>query len=138
MLPESHGEASEPSLVDAVIHVFEAGQRVVLDRLDLARFDVDRFAAQVLRGAALIAVGSVLLSGAWFALMAGVVVWLQPSLSLAASLTATAAITTIAGSITIALGIQRARGDGAVVRLASDLVGTKRGANGAADGVTQP
>lgn len=105
--------ANEPSLVDAVVHVFEVGQRLVLDRVDLARFDLSRLAGRTLRGAALIVTGAVLLAGAWFTAMGGVTIWLQQYLSLVASLVLVAGLSAGLGVGAIAIGIRRARGEGA-------------------------
>ena len=52
---------AERSLTDSVIRIFESGQRVILDRLDLAYFDLSQLVVRTLHGAALIVVGSVLL-----------------------------------------------------------------------------
>ena len=60
-------QTHEPSFIDAVLRVIEASQRLVLDRVDLARLDVARLATYALRGAVLVAVGAVLIAGAWFA-----------------------------------------------------------------------
>jgi hypothetical protein len=99
---------SEPSLGDAVIHVFEAGQRIILDRIDLARFDLSRLAGRTLRSAALALAGTVLLAGAWFTALGGAVVWLQPYLSLSGSLLAAALLSAGVGASAIVLGIRYA------------------------------
>lgn len=112
MLPGRMTTRSEdPSLADAVVRVLESGQRIVLDRVDLARFDLAQLAARVLRGAVLIGVGAVLLAGAWFAAMAGVVVWLYQSMSLtlASSLALVGALSGLAGTAAIVVGVRRAR-----------------------------
>jgi Putative Actinobacterial Holin-X, holin superfamily III len=102
---------SEPTLADAVIHVFEAGQRMVLDRIDLARFDLNHLAGRTLRSAVLACAGSVLLAGAWFTAMGGAVVWLQSYLSLAGSLAAAALLSAGVGASAVAVGIRHARGE---------------------------
>jgi hypothetical protein len=122
---DTHPSPSEPSLVDSVVHVLEAGQRVVLDRVDLLRFDLSQLATRTLGGAVLIAVGAFLLAGAWFILMGAVVVSLQQYLSLSASLAAVAATTAGFGAGAIAIGIRRGQIDkvgdvGKTVRAASD------------------
>jgi hypothetical protein len=101
-------QAHEPSLIDAVLRVIEASQRLVLDRVDLARLDIARLASHALRGAVLVAVGAVLIAGAWFATIGFLVVWLQPYLSPAASLAIIAAATFVAGLASVATGVQRA------------------------------
>ena len=111
---------SEPSLLDSIVRLFEAGQRVILDRLDLAYFDLTQLAARTLRGAALIVIGAVLLSGAWFTLMGGVAVWLQQYMSLAASLALVAVANAVAGGGAIVVGVRRAQSG--AVEAASDLI----------------
>jgi len=130
---ETHPSPSEPSLVDSVVHVLETGQRVVIDRIDLLRFDLSQLASRTLGGAVLIAVGAFLLAGAWFALMGAVVVWLQQYLPLSASLAAVATATAGFGAGAIAIGIRRGQigkaGDvGKSVRAASDEASGRNGA----------
>ena len=48
---------SEPELVDSVVRALEAGQRVVLDRVVLLRFDLRQLASRTLTGALLRAAG---------------------------------------------------------------------------------
>jgi len=102
---------SEPSLVDSVIRVVEAGQRLLLDRLDLARFDLSRLVNRTMRGVAFIAGGAVLLIGACFALLGGAVMWLHQSLylSLAASCVIVAAVAGGVGGGVIFAGVRRTR-----------------------------
>jgi len=110
---DTHPSPTEPSLVDSVVQVLEAGQRVVLDRVDLLRFDLSQLAARTLGGAVLIGVGAFLLAGAWFISMGAVVVWLQQYLSLSASLAAVAAATAGVGAGAIRRGLfMSARGGG--------------------------
>ncbi|MGH7788071.1 MAG: phage holin family protein [Candidatus Binatia bacterium] len=101
----------DPSIVDALLRVFESGQRIVLDRVDLARYDLAQLAAGALRGTALIAGGAVLVASAWFTLMAGVVVWAHQSLSLVASLALVGGINGLLGVLAIMAGVERARPD---------------------------
>jgi len=100
---------SEPSLGDAVIHVFEAGQRIVLDRIDLARFDLSHLVGRTVRSAALALAGTLLLTGAWFTALGSAVIWLQPYLSLGAGLLAAALLSAAVGASAIAIGIRYAR-----------------------------
>jgi Putative Actinobacterial Holin-X, holin superfamily III len=99
----------EPSFVDAVLRVIEAGQRLVLDRIDLARLDVARLASRAVRGTALVAIGAVLIVGGWFATLALAVLCLRPYLSPTASLAILAAATIVAGGASMAIGLRRAR-----------------------------
>jgi len=111
---------SEPSILDSIVRTFEAGQRVVLDRIELAYFDLRQLATKTLHGAVLIAIGALLLSGAWFALMVGLVAWLQQYLTLPASILIVAGLTAAGGGASLVLGIRRAQ-HGAVEHI-TDLV----------------
>jgi hypothetical protein len=101
-------QTEEPTLIEAVLRVIEASQRLVLDRVDLARLDVARLAAHALRGAVLVAVGAVLIAGAWFAALGVVVLWLEPYLSPMASLAIIAVATLLGGAASVASGVRRA------------------------------
>lgn len=125
-------DTSEPSLVDSVIRIFEAGQRVVLDRLDLARFDLSQLATRASRGTALVAVGALLLTGAWFTLLGGAVVWLEQYRSLPVSLAAVAVVSAALGGAAIALGVRRTR-PGGDFGVAGSLVESVRAVSGAAN-----
>jgi hypothetical protein len=133
---DAHTTPSEPSLLASIIRLFEAGQRVVLDRLDLAYFDLAQLATRTLRGAALIAIGAVLLTGAWFTVMGGAVVWLQQYMSLAASLALVAATSAVLGGGALAVGLRRARAG--AVEAAGDLIEDVRDGGTPAQGVPQP
>lgn len=100
---------SEPRLVDSVVRALEAGQRVVLDRVDLLRFDLRQQAGRTLSGALLVAVGAFLVAAAWVAGMGAVVVWLQQYLVLYASLAVVAAATAVVGAAAMAIGMRRGR-----------------------------
>jgi len=103
----------EPSLLESLVRVLEAGQRIVLDRIDLARFDVSQVARRMLRAAGLLAIGAILLAGGWFTLMAGGVCWLQQYLSLPVSLVLAATLTAGLGAAALAVGVRRMRDEGA-------------------------
>ena len=98
---------SEPPLVDSVARALEAGQRLVHDRVDLLRFDLRQLAIRTLSGALLLGAGGFLVAVAWVAWMGAAVVWLQPYLSLGASLAAVAAATAGLGVGAIAIGVRR-------------------------------
>jgi len=106
---DAHTTPPEPSLLDSVIRIFEAGQRVILDRFDLAYFDLTQLGTRTLRGAALIAIGAVMLTGAWFTLMGGVVVWLQQHFSLTTSLGIVAVVSAAVGVLALGIGLRRAQ-----------------------------
>lgn len=98
-----------PRLADSALRVFESGQRVLLDRLDLARLDAARLVALGMRTAAALALATVLVSGAWCALMIAVAMQLQTGFawSLPASLAAVAAASALAGAVVIAVSARR-------------------------------
>jgi len=115
----------EPSLVESIIRLIEAGHRLVLDRIDLIRYDLGQLASRTLRGAALIAIGVVLVAGAWCALMTGVVLWLSPFLTLPGSVLVVSLFTSAAGAGMVAAGIRRAQyaGKELVAEAVSDALG---------------
>ena len=97
----SHPEP--PGLADTAFRVVEAGQRVVLDRLDLARLDLERFVSLAVRSGVAVAASTVLLSGAWFAIMAAAALYLQTALglSLPVTLCIVAVLSAAGGVITV-------------------------------------
>jgi hypothetical protein len=121
---DSHPTRPDPSLLDSLIRAFEAGQRVVLDRLDLAYFDLAQIATRTVRGVVLIVIGSLLVVGAWFAVMGGLVLWLQQYVALPVSIALVAVGSAVVGGTAIALGVRRASGSAAAG--IEDLVETVR------------
>ena len=99
----------EPSLVEAIGRVVDAGQRVLVDRFDLARMDVQRIASRGLRSVAWLVVGAFAVSAGWLAFSAAAVVVLRAYLVLPASLAIVGVINVAAGGLLIAHGAQRAR-----------------------------
>jgi hypothetical protein len=132
-MPEADMQRPEPSLADSLVRIFEAGQRVILDRLDLAYFDLSQLAVRTLHGAALIVVGAVLLTGAWFTLVAGAVVWLQTYLTLTASLIVVAGVNAALGAVAIWIGLRRAQNT-AAARLGDMVVDLRGGSKAVAVG----
>lgn len=96
---------------DAVRRLADAGQRMVRDRIELARLDAATIAGRTVRGVVMIAAGAVLLSGAWFALMTGAVLFLDRYLPLAASVAIVAAVTALIGGVLIAAGSKRTKNE---------------------------
>lgn len=129
--PELHHP--EPSLADSLVRIFEAGQRVILDRLDLVYFDLSQLAVRTLHGAALIVIGSVLLTGAWFTLIAGVVVWLQQYMTLTASLIIVAGVNAALGAVAVSIGLRRTQTT-AAAKLGDMVEDIRGGSNGVANG----
>jgi hypothetical protein len=98
-----------PGLADTAFRVVEAGQRVLLDRIDLARLDLTRLLTLGVRTAVAVAAGTVLLSGAWCGIMAAMALRLQTGLglSLPASLLIVALLSALAGAATVGAGLRR-------------------------------
>lgn len=98
-----------PGLADTAFRVVEAGQRVLLDRIDLARLDVMRLLSLGARTALAMAVGTVMLSGAWCALVIALALQLQTGLawSLPLSLAVVAVGSAVGGVALIAFGLRR-------------------------------
>ena len=132
-------EAEPTGIIDALLRVLESGQRIVLDRFDLARFDLTQLAAHTLRGIVLIAIGMVLLAGAWFALMGGVLIWLRSglALSLPVSLGIIAGFNAVLGAAAIGVGVQRARPPD-TLDVGAALRRTARGEDEGANGHDRP
>jgi hypothetical protein len=114
-----HGER-EPSLVDALTRVVDAGQRVLVDRFDLARLDVQRLASRGLRSMAWLLVGAFVVCAGWLALCGAAVVVLQAWVTVPASLTLVGLANVGAGAALVAAGTRRARE-------ALDIAGTPNG-----------
>jgi hypothetical protein len=106
MASETSSAPNEPSVGDALIHLLESGQRLVLDRIDLARFDLRELADRTVRAAALAVTGGVLLAGGWFMAMASAAVWLRQYLPLAASLAVVAVASAVLGAAAIAVALR--------------------------------
>ncbi|MBX3024155.1 hypothetical protein KF840_04515 [bacterium] len=98
-----------PRLADTAFRVVETGQRVLLDRLDLARLDVLRLVSLGVRTAVAMAAATVLLSGAWCAIVVALALELQRGLgwSFAASLVAVALASAAAGAALIGRSLRR-------------------------------
>ena len=89
---------SDASATEAVERVLDAGQRLVSERIELARLDVeDALTGRVAR-AALVVVPALFAFGGWWILMAAVVNWLDAYLIPAASLA-------IVGGANIVIGL---------------------------------
>jgi hypothetical protein len=97
--PEHGGGAAhgEPSATEAVERVLDAGQRLVTERIELAKLDVaDALTERITRGA-LIVIPGLFAFGGWWMLMAAVAAFLNNYVTPAQSLT-------IVGGVHIVLG----------------------------------
>lgn len=110
---EPYPPRPEPSVIDAVVRVVDAGQRLVLARVDLLRADFNELASRSLRSAALVGLGAFMLAAAWCALMAAAAAWLRNYLPLPMSLLVVALATAAVGAAAILVGVLSGRGAGA-------------------------
>ncbi len=96
-------------IADTAVRVIEAGQRVLLDRFDLARFDVAQLVVHGARAAAAVAAAVVLLTGAWFAVIAAAALHLHGALavSLPAGLLLVALVSALIGIAILAGAMRR-------------------------------
>jgi len=77
---------AEPSATDAVERVLDAGQRLVTERIELAKLDVQEAVTEKLSQGAMVIVPSLFAFGGWWILMAAVIAFLNSYLTLPASL----------------------------------------------------
>jgi hypothetical protein len=97
-VPESEATPSGTihSVLPALVDVVEAGQRVLLDRIELLRLDFRQAVDRGINAGIVFACGAVLLVAAWLASMAALVLylnrWITPEASLAAVALATAVV----------------------------------------------
>ena len=98
-----------PGIADTAFRVVEAGQRVLLDRLDLVRLDAQRLLSLGVRTLISVAAGTVMLSGAWCAILVAVALTVQNNLalSLPLSLTLAALGSAAAGLAVLSVGLRR-------------------------------
>ena len=88
---------AEPSATDAVERVLDAGERLVTERIELARLEVEDALAGRMARIAGVVVPALFAFGGWWLLMAGVAFWLQPRVGWALGLTIVGAVNVIAG-----------------------------------------
>jgi len=103
----------DPTLGHAVSHSFTAAKRMVADRLALMRVEVQQSAGRLLGGGVLLAIGTVVLVLAWFALAVGAVltmgVWWGATLSLPIRLLIVTGATAALGGALLAAGLSAMR-----------------------------
>jgi hypothetical protein len=104
-MAEPQGER-EQMLSSAFGDVVAASERVIVDRIDLARFDAVEALSRRLRGALLLSAGSVLIFAGWLGLCAGGVLILDEHLSLPLSLAAAGACNALVGMAVVAVGLR--------------------------------
>jgi hypothetical protein len=82
----AHDHAEQPSATDAVERVLEAGQRLIIERIELAKLDVQEAVTEKVSQTVLVVVPGLFAFGGWWILMAGIVAFLNTFLVLPASL----------------------------------------------------
>ena len=100
---------AEPSVVSALRRVLDAGQRIVVDRIDLARLDVLAALARGVHGAVFVVLGVIPISIGWLALVVGAVVVLEGYFTQPVSLAIAGAINMLVGIGLVLVGTQRMR-----------------------------
>lgn len=100
---------SEPTVVTALGRAIDAGQRIVVNRIDLARLDILEMISRVARGGLMIVLGGVLLAVGWLAFSGAAILYGQDYFTLPGSAAIVGAINAGLGALILALGIQRAR-----------------------------
>jgi hypothetical protein len=108
-MPYPEETHAEPSVIASVGRVIEAGQRTVINRIDLARLDVIATVTRALRGGFMIVAGAVLAAVGWLALTAAAILMLNEVLVLPASAAVVGLFNAVLGGILIAAGTHRAR-----------------------------
>lgn len=103
---------SEPSLVTSLGRIVEAGQRIVVNRIDLARFDILDVVSRTLRGGAMVMIGSVVLLVGWLELSLAAILLGADYMSLPASAAAVGLLNAAAGAVLVTLGTGTASPDG--------------------------
>ena len=74
-----HRATGEPSVSSAIEHLVGSSQGVITKRIDLALLEGQELLSRTLQRAGLFAFGMVLAAGAWFALMACLVLFIVPN-----------------------------------------------------------
>jgi len=97
------------SLWEAVGDVVAAGQQVVLDRLDLLRYEVTADIQQIAVGAGLLAGASVMALLGWTALSVALALLLTRALPPDASVAIVAVVNLAIGAVAFALGLRRVK-----------------------------
>lgn len=106
-LDEPH---SEPSLVGSLGRVIEAGQRIVVNRIDLVRVDVLDIIARTVRGSAMVVIGGVILLVGWVALSCAAILVGEMFVSLPASAAIVGLANAALGAAFVTLGVERTAG----------------------------
>jgi len=125
-MPYAPPSAHERSVVDTLQRVFDAGQQLLLDRLELMRFDVTETTSRTIRGVFLIAAGIMLLAGAAAMSLAVVVTLLARVMSQPAAIMVVGGVVAALGAVALIIGMQRTHLN-AERSMTEDLLGDDRG-----------
>jgi hypothetical protein len=122
---QSHEHVEQPSATDAVERVLEAGQRLVTERIELAKLDVQEAVGEKVSQAVAVVVPGLFAFGGWWVLMAGLVALLNMFLVLPASLAIVGgAHVAIGGGVAFA-ALKRGRGRNGMHSGASHAAGAR-------------
>jgi len=95
---------NDASATEAVERVLDAGQRLVSERIELARLDVEEALAGRVARAALVVVPALFAFGGWWLLMAAAVASLDPYMTRAASLAIVGGANVVVGLVLVLTG----------------------------------
>ncbi len=105
----AHRAYGEPSATDAVERVIDAGQRLVTERIELAKLDVQHAIGDKITQSAAIVVPGLFAFGGWWILMAGLIAFLNAYLVPAASLAIVGGAHVVIGGGIARMALSRAR-----------------------------
>ncbi len=100
---------SEPSATDAVERVIDAGQRLVTERIELAKLDVQDAVTEKVSQTTKVVVPALFAFGGWWILMAGVVLFLNIYFAMPASLGIVGGAHVLLGGAIAVRSLQRGR-----------------------------
>lgn len=110
---ERGGVAQVGSALEDVLH---AGQRLVADRIDLARLEVKEASQRIVAGVVAGAVGAFLLAYAWVVVMSALIGWISMGISAPVAYLLVGLVNAMLGASLALAGVQRMRkprgGDG--------------------------
>lgn len=100
---------NEPTLSTALERVVETSQRVLIDRLELLRVEVEEDVSRTLQSMVFLVGAAVLGICGWLALLAAVIRWLDGLLPLSASLAIVGGANAIIAGVLAAYGVSSFR-----------------------------
>lgn len=108
MEPLTQRHTGEPSLVSALGRAIEAGQRLVMDRIDLARLDVLRVIERTQQGGAFVVLGGMMALVGWMFIAGAAVLLLEPYVTLPLSAALVGIVSLATGATVVARGAHHA------------------------------